>query len=74
MGPENRSGSPALWYVLGALVLAAILAFWYYGQSGTQNPEDNTAAAISAEFEKGADAGAALDQDAAAAEAELGTF
>mgnify|MGYP001611542236 CR=1 FL=1 len=57
-----------MWYIVGAIIIIA-LAFWYFSAKSPvevtpQTPNENTAAAISAEFNQIPDISAELDQAA----------
>lgn len=70
-----------MWYIVGAVVVIAALAFWYFSASPVQTPTtstqtsgDNTAAAISNDFNQISDNTAALDADAAASAQAVSGF
>lgn len=70
---QTTNSSSNIWYTLGGIVVIIALAFWLFGSATspapsatTQTPSDNTASALTSEFNQTADASAALDQDAAA--------
>lgn len=70
-----------MWYVVAAVVIAA-LAFWYYAGKGnmntqnlgTQNPSDNSAAAINADFNSTPDGSTALASDQSASAQAVSSF
>ena len=68
--PSNRT-----WYIVGAVVVIAVLALWYYSTQspGIETPSDTTAD-LSDELEQIPEDSAALDADAAASAAALQGF
>lgn len=76
---QTTNSSNMMWYIVGAIVIIA-LAFWYFSVSpaspttSTQTSGDNTAAAISADFNQISDNTATLDAEAAASAQTVSGF
>lgn len=67
MDPTMQQGSSnKLWYIIGAVVIVALAAWYFAGRQAAPAPTESTAAAISSEFDQIPDDSAALDQDQAA--------
>ena len=69
-----------MWYIIGAVVVIAALAFWYFSTTrapsttGTETSGDTTTAAISAELNQISDDSGTLEQDSSASAAAVGSF
>ncbi len=86
----EQSSSGRTWYVVGAIVVIAVLALWFFSSSRSQAPSTpssaidqtqesplsggNTVADISADLNSAADGSALLDQDAAASASAIQGF
>ncbi len=75
---QTTNSSNTMWYIVGAIVVIA-LAFWYFSakppvEVTPQTPNENTAAAISAEFAQIPDVSVELDQAASASDQAVQGF
>ena len=77
---DKTNSSANVWYIIGAVVVIAALAFWYFSTTrapsttGTETSGDTTAAAISAELNQISDDSGTLEQDASASAAAVGSL
>lgn len=90
MEPMEQSSSGRTWYIVGAIVVIAVLALWFFSSSRSQAPSapssaiegsqgsplssGNTVADISADLNQAADGSALLEQDAAASASAIQGF
>ena len=90
MEPIEQSSSGRIWYVVGAIVVIAVLALWFFSSTPSQAPGTsssalqetqesplsggNSIADISADLNQAADGSALLDQDAAASASAIQDF
>ena len=90
MDYQTNQNSGATWYIVGVVVVIAVLALWYFYPAQTQNAgtessaveqvqtqplsSGNTTADISADLNQTTNGSALLDQDAAASAAAVSSF